>query len=571
MSDVQEPPRNKQDDEDQRLFESLDRYVESLHDANYKSRSELLAHHGELAELLGCLDALDSLAIAPTVLDSPSSDSSRHTNPTLVSDTESMSDSTGKPAESPQQPESAAPKVFGNYRLEEEIGRGGMGVVYRAWQQDLDRSVALKMILSSRLASADDVRRFHSEAKAAGSIKHPNIVGIHEVGQINGQHYFTMDYVPGRSLANLIEDGPFDIETAVECVTAVAEAVHFLHEHNIVHRDLKPSNILVDPSGTPFVTDFGLAKVFNADSVHTQTGTIVGTPSYMAPEQAAGRSADISPKSDVYSLGAILYELLSGRPPFQESTPLDTLVQVLEGEPAILSRLNPQVPRELELICLKCLEKAPENRYASAHDLAKDLTRYLRGEPIEARPSGVWHKLRRWVRREPALVSRLAGLLVAAGIVQVTYFSDPDSVDMNYHLQIMSILGLWAGISFIFQRLLHSDRFADAVPFFWAAADAVLLTMLLAVTRGALGPLLIGYPLLVSAAGLFFRVRLVLFMTTACLLSYAALLFAHPEQMERPHYPMIFAAVLAVLGSIVAYQVYRVRILSRYYDRRQIP
>ena len=584
MADLQERTPDESDDE--RLIELLDDYVDSMHDVDDASRSEMLSHHAELAKFLGCLDALDSLAIPQNpgfskgsgfsntepLVDLPLSE-----QPTIVEQSGNQPHTVDERS-SRDSPAGGFPQEFGKYRLEAEVGRGGMGVVYRARQTDLDRVVAVKMILSSRLASRDDVRRFYAEAKAAAAVKHPNIVGIHEVGQVHGQHYFAMDYVDGQSLAQLRRCSPLPCDKAAECVALIAKAVHFLHEHNIVHRDLKPSNILIDEDGTPYVTDFGLAKVFSGDSAHTQTGTIVGTPSYMSPEQAAGRSADISPKSDVYSLGAILYELLCGRPPYREKTPLDTLVQVLEGEPTILTRVNPAVPRELELICLRCLEKDPKDRYLSAAELADDLERYLRNEPIEAQPPGVFHAVRRWVRREPALVSHVAALGAAAVIVQAAYLYDRTLNKFGYHLQVMSILGTWAIVSFLFQRLMHREAWADVARFAWAAADAAALTLLLSTICShapqdplSLGPLLIGYPLLVAASGMFFRVRLVWFMTTACLISYAVLLIFHEEQRNPPHYPMIFAAVLGVLGVIVAYQVYRVRVLSRYFDRQQLP
>jgi serine/threonine-protein kinase len=590
MADLQKRTDNSDVDDDERLIELLDRYVDTLHEANYASRSELLSHHAELGEFLGCLDALDSLAIPQQ----PGFSRQSGISNTLTLAELPLSEQPAGSREHSGSPKNAgdgkapfeltedgASQEFGKYRLEAEIGRGGMGVVYRARQTDLDRVVAVKMILSSRLASGDDVQRFYAEAKAAATVKHPNIVGIHEVGQVHGQHYFAMDYVAGQSLAQLLRGGSMASDKAAECVLLVARAVHFLHEHNIVHRDLKPSNILVDEDGTPYVTDFGLAKVFSGDSAHTQTGTIVGTPSYMSPEQAAGRSADVSPQSDVYSLGAILYELLCGRPPYREKTPLDTLVQVLEGEPTIITLVNPAVSRELELICLRCLEKAPKDRYASAAELADDLERHLRREPIEAQPPGVFHAVRRWVRREPALVSRLAGLGVATVIVQAAYLYNRSINELGYHLQIMSILGAWAVVSFLFQRLLHRENWVDTARFAWAAADAALLTLLLSticrhapqgpIPYAPLGPLLIGYPLLVAASGMFFRVRLVWFMTAACLISYAVLLICHPDQRNPPHYPMIFGAVLGVLGVIVAYQVYRVRVLSRYFDRQQMP
>ena len=222
---------------------------------------------------------------------------------------------------------------FGPYELLEEVGRGGMGVVFKARQKGLDRIVAIKMILGSHLANEDQVARFYAEAHAAARLQDPRIVAIHDVGEIGGQHYFAMEYIAGPSLAALLTAGPIDPERAAHLLIEVSRAMGRLHALGIVHRDLKPSNILLDEAGRPSISDFGLAKMLSADGPSTRTGAIIGTPSYMAPEQAAGRGEAVGPLSDVYSLGAILYELLSGRPPFDEPSPLDTLVQVLEREP----------------------------------------------------------------------------------------------------------------------------------------------------------------------------------------------------------------------------------------------
>jgi tRNA A-37 threonylcarbamoyl transferase component Bud32 len=303
-------------------------------------------------------------------------------------------------------------KYFGDYELIEEIARGGMGVVWKARQTSLHRIVALKMIRAGALASPDEVKRFHREAEAAANLQHPNIVAIHEVGEHGGQHYFSMDYVAGRDLGALVQAGPLPPQRAARYVQIIAEAIHFAHQRGTLHRDLKPQNVLIDAADQPRITDFGLAKLMEHDSVLTQSGVVMGSPSYMPPEQAAGRHGEIGPPSDVYSLGAMLYELLTGRPPFRAATALATLQQVLEAEPAAPRRLKADIPPDLETICLKCLEKAPSARYPSARALAEELDRYLKGEPIQARPAGTVRKLVNWGRRHPGILAAAAALVM---------------------------------------------------------------------------------------------------------------------------------------------------------------
>jgi serine/threonine-protein kinase len=253
-------------------------------------------------------------------------------------------------------------RYFGDYELESEIARGGMGVVYKARQVTLNRVVAVKMILAGQLADERSVKRFHAEAEAAANLKHPNIVAIHEVGQHDGQHYFSMDYIEGRSLAERAAGKPVGAIQAATLVKTIANAIHYAHQRGVLHRDLKLSNVLVDGGGEPHVTDFGLAKTTDSQRDFTRTGDIMGTPNYMPPEQASGRRDLIGPHSDVYALGAILYELLTGLPPFHSDNPLDVLLKVIEEEPARPRAQNPEIPPDLETICLKCLEKPPQRR-----------------------------------------------------------------------------------------------------------------------------------------------------------------------------------------------------------------
>jgi WD40 repeat protein/predicted Ser/Thr protein kinase len=304
------------------------------------------------------------------------------------------------------------PRGFGDYELLEEIARGGMGIVYRARQVSLGRIVAVKMLLFGPLSSPEFVKRFRAEASAAASLLHPNIVAIHEVGVHQGQQYFAMDYVEGQSLAKLLADGPLPAKRAASYLKTIAEAIHYAHERGILHRDLKPSNVLIDANDQPRVTDFGLARRLEGGSELTVTGQVLGSPNYMPPEQAVGKRGKVSRRSDVYSLGAMLYHLLTGRPPFVGEALTDTMDQVLNAEPVSPRLLNPSLPRDLETICLKCLEKEPDKRYATAQALADELDRFLNNEPVHARAVTRAERAWRWCRRKPALATTLAVALL---------------------------------------------------------------------------------------------------------------------------------------------------------------
>jgi formylglycine-generating enzyme required for sulfatase activity/tetratricopeptide (TPR) repeat protein/tRNA A-37 threonylcarbamoyl transferase component Bud32 len=300
---------------------------------------------------------------------------------------------------------------LGGYVILEELGRGGMGVVYKAQQKALNRLVALKMILTGG-ETREEVGRFLREAEAAAQLEHPNIIAVHEVGRRMGQPYFSLEYVGGGSLADRLRDAALEPRDAVRLLIPVARAIHFAHCRGIIHRDLKPSNILLTADGVPKISDFGLAKRVTDDSALTQVGAIVGTPSYMAPEQARGAGPAVGPAADVYGLGAVLYELLTGRPPFKAARALDTILQVLSDEPIPPRRLQPKLPRDLETICLKCLQKDAASRYPSAGELAEDLERFLADEPIRARPPSLGQQLRHWVRRHRAAVQVAATVLL---------------------------------------------------------------------------------------------------------------------------------------------------------------
>jgi serine/threonine-protein kinase len=378
------------------------------------------------------------------------------------------------------------PRTFGDYDLLEEVGRGAMGVVYKACQRSLDRLVAIKMLLRGDLASESDLARFRGEAEAAARLKHPNVVSVIEVGERDGQAYFTMQYVEGTTLARLVASGPLAARDAARYLAPICRAIHHAHQAGILHRDLKPSNVLIDAEGVPHVSDFGLAKRLpsfrGTGAAHglTQTGAIVGTPSYMPPEQAAGSRGVLSPASDIYSLGAILYELLTGRPPFQAATHMDTLLLVLEQEPVPPHLLNKKVDRDLEMICLKCLQKPADLRYETAAQLGDDLEAFLNGEPISAQSSGLAYKVSRLLSEtHHAAVLENWGLLwmwhslalvILCSLTNWLYLLDIH--ERIYYLGIWGVgLGTWASIFWALRRRGGPVTFVERqIAHVWAAS-----------------------------------------------------------------------------------------------------
>src|SRR6516225_507485 len=318
------------------------------------------------------------------------------------------------------------PNVPG-YEIVGELGRGGMGVVYKARQRGLNRWVALKMVLAGAHAGAAQLARFHTEAEAVARLQHPNIVQIYDVGELDGLPYFSLEFIDGPSLDQKIHRQAQPPREAADLTETLARAMHYAHENGIIHRDLKPANVLMTSDGKPKITDFGLAKRLEEDSSQTKSGTLMGTPSYMAPEQARGEVKDVGRLADVYSLGAMLYELITGRPPFLASTAMDTIMMVTREEAMAPTRVQPNTPRDLETICMKCLQKEPHQRYESALALADDLQRFLVGEPILARPVSAPERLWRWCRRNPWVASLSAAvfalLLAVTATSTAAYFS----------------------------------------------------------------------------------------------------------------------------------------------------
>jgi serine/threonine-protein kinase len=424
---------------------------------------------------------------------------------------------------------------IGEYEVLEEIARGGMGVVYKARQKRLKRLVALKMILAGQMASNEERERFLREAEMAANLDHPNIVPIYEVSESQGCPFFSMKLIEGKSLSHVIKqkrvhEANYEPNMAAQLTATIARAVHFAHERGFLHCDLKPSNILLETDGRPYVTDFGLAKRASEDSSLSVSGAILGTPSYMAPEQASGSRKGLSPATDVYGLGAILYELLTGSPPFRNGTVMETVVEVLERDPLPPRELRPEIPKELETICLKCLEKNPKDRFPSAAALASELERHLQGEVIDT--TSLVPRLRRWHRREPELVARLGGLLLIALIAQINYAS-AEVRDFRHHYTIQGVLALWALSALVFQAMTRAEWQPDRVRVLQAAADILFVTIEIKLFERVehllpdgdplvrfVTTLMVGYPILVAASGLWWRTWLVWTTTALAMLAY---------------------------------------------------
>src|SRR5262245_11381834 len=335
-------------------------------------------------------------------------------------DTRSAADENGVPNNKKSARAAELLGELGDYELLEEVGRGGQGVVFRARQKSLNRIVAVKVISLGQWASKAHLKRFRLEAEAAARLEHPGIVPIHEVGERDGSCYFSMKFVEGGQLDEVAGRAPMPIRRAVELIAKVARTVHYAHEHGILHRDIKPGNILLDAKGEPHLTDFGLARLVESESTVTHTLDVLGTPSYMSPEQAAGNNATLTSATDVYGLGAVLYQLLTDHPHFAGGATYETIKLLLETEPRQPRLWNPKIDRDLSTICLKCLEKDTQRRYSSALALAEDLERWLKHEPIQARRTGVLTRGRKWVRRNPTtavLTALLVALLAAVGVI----------------------------------------------------------------------------------------------------------------------------------------------------------
>jgi eukaryotic-like serine/threonine-protein kinase len=469
-------------------------------------------------------------------------------------------------------PAAELPRAFGDFELLEELGRGGMGIVYKARQFSLGRLVAVKMILRGPLASPGDVARFRSEAAAAARLEHSHIVPVYEIGQHDGQPYFVMKYIEGTTLGRRLADGPLPAREAAELLLPVCEGVQFAHEHGILHRDLKPSNILIDCQGRPHVSDFGLAKQVSADGDLTRSGAILGTPSYMAPEQAAGNRGQLGPASDVYSLGTILYQMLTGRPPFQAASPVDTVLLVLEQDPLPPRLLNPKADRDLEMIALRCLQKPPLLRYPSARALADDLAAYLHDEPVSARSGRFTQVVARWFREtHHATVLEHWGLLwmwhsLALFVICLitNWFQWQGITATGPYLALWTAgMGTWAAIFWALRRRAGPVTFVERqIAHIWAGSVVSISVLFLVEKLLGLRVLTLS-PVLAIASGMVFISKAGIltgaFYIQAATLFATALLMAWMDRRGIPLSITLFGVVSGLSFFFPGLKYYRQR------------
>ncbi len=464
------------------------------------------------------------------------------------------------------------PCILGDYELLEEVGRGGMGVVYRARQLSLRREVAIKMILRDRLASDNERQRFFAEARATGQLQHSGIVPVYDVGEIDGRPYFAMQYLRGRTLLELITTGELDQREIALHMERMARAVHFAHASGILHRDIKPSNILIDESGQARLTDFGLAKQTDSAESLTRTGVVLGTPNYMSPEQASGKMGEIGPASDIYSLGAVLYHALTGRPPFVAKSTMDVLLQILEQDPPSPRLINPKIDRDLEMIVVRCLQKPPDLRYASAQALADDLLAYLKDEPVSARSGQFAQIVARWFREThhaPVLENwgllwmwHSLVLLTACLLTEILAWNN--AARWSFALLWIVGLGAWAAVFWALRRRMGPVTFVERqIAHVWGAS-MIGIGALFPIEWGlSLKPLTLT-PLLAVITAMVFVIKAgilsgAFYVQAACLLATSAAMMVWPDSAH-----LIFGIVASLCFFVPGLKYYRQRLeLSR--------
>ena len=465
--------------------------------------------------------------------------------------------------------EKQLPTTFGDFELIEEIGRGGMGVVYRARQQSLGREVALKLILLDHLASETDRARFYAEARAAAKLEHPHIVPVYDLGDVQGRPYISMKLIEGSTLSTQLQNGHMDGKSAAKLLIPLCQAVQYAHENSVLHRDVKPSNIMINHEGQAFLTDFGLAKDLRETPTLTRTGAVVGTPAYMPPEQASGQKPTLDPTSDVYSLGAVLYHMITGQPPFVGRTGLETVLMVMEQDPPSPRSLTRGLDRDLEMIILRCLQKPPDLRYASASALEKDLNAYLNNEEIAAR-SGRFSQIISQVFRETHHFAILENwgllwmwhsvvLLIVCVATSMLYWMD-DKNRLNYFLLWTVGLGAWAAVFWAFRRRMGPVTFVERqIAHLWAGSMICVAVLFPLESWLGLEPLKLS-PMLPMFAATTFLVK-------GAILSgrfyfQAIALFATPFLMAAmpgiAH--LIFGVVAGLSFFIPGYQLHKMRL-----------
>jgi serine/threonine protein kinase len=475
---------------------------------------------------------------------------------------------------------------IGRYELRDVLGGGGQGVVYKALQRGaVEQTVAIKTLRAEGLATEGDVAKFLQEMRLMTEVDHAGLVSILDSGIEDGRPFLVMPLMVGGSLAVRLKDGGLpDPKTAARWMAEIARAVQHLHDKNMVHRDLKPSNILFDAHGQPRVADFGLVRLVEQAGVTIQTSAVVveGTASYMAPEQASGRIKIVGRRTDVYGMGAILYEILTGRPPFRSASFIKTLARVIEDEPESPRRLRPEVPVELEAICLKCLAKDPANRYESAGKLADELDRFRHDLPLELthRP-GFLSRVSRWARREPGFAARLTIVIGCTAVIGVNWLSakagiyEPRNVGWSFgpisggsdslRWVNLSLLFAWGLAAAGFQRSLRRKRRVGAVVRAWMSTDVLLATILLIIDGQPMTPLTLVYALLIAASGLWSRTQIVVFTTVLAMIGYVVLIaegWAYGKPIGFRYGHVDFLVGLALMGFMTAYQTRRVRALG---------
>ena len=555
---------NAVEDRDERLAVIFDRLLQDSQRGNGQQRLEDAIRlnpdlEQDLRELFATAQMAEDLAVLQSV---------------------SLSDTIRQPRR-PRGSGSAVGSRVGEYEIQGEIGRGGMGVVYRAWQQSLQRTVALKMIPNAAFASSHDVARLRIEALAAARLQHPNIVPVYDVGEQDGQPWFSMQFVDGVTLSQRLSTGPLPPRDAVALLIPVVEAIGAAHRAGVLHRDVKPANILIARDGTPFVTDFGLAKrvshAGNAASVSgdlhslTQSGAILGTPAWMSPEQASGQTDSIDVAADIYSLGAVLFAMLTGRPPFQAASPLDTVLMVLEQDPPSIRMLNRAVDADLEMIVMKCLQKPPDLRYESTTALAADLRAWLNSEPITARSSTVLRIMTRLFRESHhAAILQNWGLLwmwhsaVVLLLCLITNAMQLNGVTQRWPFVGLWVvgLGLWAGI---FWNLRHRagpiTSVERQIAHIWGGS-MIASSMLFGVETIMHRPVLEFSPCLGAIAGMVFLAKAGIlsgrFYIEAALMFATSLVMAAIEAADIPDFSVsLFGVVSAVTFFLPGLKYYR--------------